>query len=152
MAELVALTVTPVAHHVPMDRDRPRKRCSTAADPSLGLSLPARRVLAEYHEFGLALGKPVRARTAAVVLASGQWLTGRMPCSWSGDDLVAMAWYGVVAWCRAADVEVPDDAAAAVRLFGDYLDPCGRRGLGDAIDGVVDPVALTARPRATRTG
>ena len=151
MAAFPALSVTLGAHHLPMDRNRRRERCSSASELSLCLSPAARRVRAEYHEFGLAIGKPVRARTAAVVLQSGLWLTGRMPNGWSSDDLVALAWYGVVAWCRTAAVDMPDDAAAAVRLLGDYLDPDGRRGLGDAIDGVVDPVALTARRRTIRS-
>lgn len=131
-----------------MAQNRHRQRGSYASETALRLSVDARRVLVEFHEFGLAVGKPVRACTAAVVLRSGLWLTGRLPGAWLDDDLVALAWYGVVAWCRTAAVDVPDDAAAAVKLFGQYLDPDGERGLGVAVDDVVDPVALTARLRA----
>lgn len=105
---------------------------------------------ADFLRHQLASGRPVRPDTASVVVRAGTWLTGRPPERWGAEDLLAMAWYGVVAWCRAESVEVPADAPSALYELTGYLDPDGSAGLRAAVDEIVDPVGLAARARSVR--
>ena len=109
-------------------------------------------IRAEFLRSALASGQPVRPTTTSLVLDAGGWLTGRGPEDWEAHDLMALAWYGVVAWCRWAGVDVPADAAETVRCLAGHLDPDGRLGFVEAVVEVVDPVAPSARHRPSRAG
>ena len=99
----------------------------------------------------MASGRPVRPDTASVVLDAGRWLTGRAPATWGADELLALAWYGVVAWCLSVRRAVPDDAGDALRALAVHLDPADERGLAGAIEDVVDPMGVAAVHRSGRS-
>jgi len=99
----------------------------------------------------MASGQPVRPETASVVLEAGRWLTGRAPSTWEVDDLAALAWYGIVAWCLSVERVVPDDAGDTLEALAAHLDQTGERGLVDTVTRVVDPVGVAAAHRAVHS-